>query len=108
MRIIMKTKARTGASVCGSEFCFAAYFRELRPDVRRTRGCGPLMTRPARFELRRAGSSVLLLNYRGYGSFEVAHGSTLFLDEVGELPLIAAANRDLEKAAREKRFYIIG
>jgi transcriptional regulator with GAF, ATPase, and Fis domain len=71
---------------------------------------------------------------RQVGRFEVAHGSTLFLDEVGELPLevqvkllrvlqekeiqrlggtnvisvdvriIAATNRDLEKAVREKRF----
>ena len=68
------------------------------------------------------------------GRFELAHGSTLFLDEVGELPLevqvkllyvlqekevqrlgstktisvdvriIAATNQDLEKAVREKRF----
>jgi transcriptional regulator with GAF, ATPase, and Fis domain len=71
---------------------------------------------------------------RQVGRFEVAHGSTLFLDEVGELPLevqvkllrvlqekqvqrlgspksiavdvriIAATNRDLEKAIHEKRF----
>lgn len=71
---------------------------------------------------------------RQVGRFEVAHGSTLFLDEVGELPLdvqvkllrvlqekqiqrlgsskdtavdvriIAATNRDLEKAVREKTF----
>jgi formate hydrogenlyase transcriptional activator len=71
---------------------------------------------------------------RQVGRFEVAHGSTLFLDEVGELPLevqikllrvlqekqverlgspkaisvdvriIAATNRDLEKAVREKKF----
>src|SRR5271166_563935 len=71
---------------------------------------------------------------RQVGRFEAAHGSTLFLDEVGELPLevqvkllrvlqekqiqrlgsskdtsvdvriIAATNRDLEKAVREKTF----
>jgi transcriptional regulator with GAF, ATPase, and Fis domain len=71
---------------------------------------------------------------RQVGRFELAHGSTLFLDEVGELPLdvqikllrvlqekqlerlgspktisvdvriIAATNQDLEKAVREKRF----
>jgi formate hydrogenlyase transcriptional activator len=71
---------------------------------------------------------------RQVGRFEVAHGSTLFLDEVGELPLeiqikllrvlqekqverlgspktisidvriIAATNQDLDKAVREKRF----
>jgi len=71
---------------------------------------------------------------RQVGRFEVAHGSTLFLDEVGELPLdvqvkllrvlqekqverlgsnktisvdvriIAATNRDLQKAVREKTF----
>jgi transcriptional regulator with GAF, ATPase, and Fis domain len=71
---------------------------------------------------------------RQVGRFELAHGSTLFLDEVGELSLevqakllrvleerrierlgspksisvdvriIAATNRDLEKAVREKRF----
>ncbi len=71
---------------------------------------------------------------RQVGRFEIAHGSTLFLDEVGELPLevqvkllrvlqekqverlgssktisvdvriIAATNRDLEKAVREKTF----
>jgi formate hydrogenlyase transcriptional activator len=71
---------------------------------------------------------------RQAGRFEVAHGSTLFLDEVGELPLdvqakllravqerqierlgsskgiscdvriVAATNRDLEKEVREKRF----
>jgi formate hydrogenlyase transcriptional activator len=71
---------------------------------------------------------------RQVGRFEVAHGSTLFLDEVGELPIevqakllrvlqekqmqrlgspksitvdvriIAATNRDLEKAIHEKRF----
>ena len=71
---------------------------------------------------------------RQVGRFEVAHGSTLFLDEVGELPLevqvkllrvlqerqvqrlgnnktiavdvriIAATNRDLEKAVRERTF----
>ena len=71
---------------------------------------------------------------RQVGRFEVAHGSTLFLDEVGELPLelqvkllrvlqekqverlgssksiavdvriIAATNRDLEMAVREKKF----
>ncbi len=71
---------------------------------------------------------------RQVGRFEVAHGSTLFLDEVSELPLevqakllrvlqekqvqrlgspknitvdvriIAATNRDLEEAIREKRF----
>jgi formate hydrogenlyase transcriptional activator len=71
---------------------------------------------------------------RQVGRFEVAHGSTLFLDEVSELPLevqtkllrvlqekqvqrlgspksiavdvriIAATNRDLEKAIREKSF----
>ena len=71
---------------------------------------------------------------RQVGRFEVAHGSTLFLDEVSELPIevqakllrvleekqvqrlgspknitvdvriIAATNRDLEKAVREKRF----
>ena len=71
---------------------------------------------------------------RQVGRFEVAHGSTLFLDEVGELPLevqvkllrvlqekqiqrlgsskdtavdvriIAATNRDLEKAVRDKTF----
>jgi formate hydrogenlyase transcriptional activator len=71
---------------------------------------------------------------RQVGLFEVAHGSTLFLDEVGELPpevqvkllrvlqekqvqrlgspksisvdvrIIAATNQDLEKAVREKRF----
>jgi formate hydrogenlyase transcriptional activator len=71
---------------------------------------------------------------RQVGRFEVAHGSTLFLDEVGELPLevqvkllrvlqekrverlgssksvsvdvriIAATNRDLDKSVREKRF----
>jgi formate hydrogenlyase transcriptional activator len=71
---------------------------------------------------------------RQVGRFELAHGSTLFLDEVGELPLemqvkllrvlqekqvqrlgssqtisvdvriIAATNRDLEKAVREKTF----
>jgi formate hydrogenlyase transcriptional activator len=71
---------------------------------------------------------------RQAGRFEVAHGSTLFLDEVGELPLevqakllralqekqierlgsskaiscdvriIAATNRDLEKEVHEKRF----
>jgi formate hydrogenlyase transcriptional activator len=71
---------------------------------------------------------------RQVGRFEVAHDSTLFLDEVGELPLevqikllrvlqekqverlgspkaisinvriIAATNRDLEKAVREKKF----
>jgi PAS domain S-box-containing protein len=71
---------------------------------------------------------------RQVGRFELAHGSTLFLDEVGELPLemqvkllrvleerlverlgsskpiqvdvriIAATNRDLEKAVREKAF----
>ncbi len=71
---------------------------------------------------------------RQMGRFELAHGSTLFLDEVGELPpdvqikllrvlqekqlerlgssktisidvrIIAATNQDLEKAVREKRF----
>jgi formate hydrogenlyase transcriptional activator len=71
---------------------------------------------------------------RQVGRFELAHGSTLFLDEVGELPLevqakllrvlqekevqrlgspkritvdvriIAATNRDLEKAIHERRF----
>jgi formate hydrogenlyase transcriptional activator len=71
---------------------------------------------------------------RQVGRFELAHGSTLFLDEVGELPLevqvkllrvleerqvqrlgsskntsvdvriIAATNKDLEKAIREERF----
>jgi len=71
---------------------------------------------------------------RQVGRFEVAHGSTLFLDEVGELPLevqvkllrvlqdkqiqrlgsskdtavdvriIVATNRDLERAVREKTF----
>jgi transcriptional regulator with GAF, ATPase, and Fis domain len=71
---------------------------------------------------------------RQIGRFELAHGSTLFLDEVGELPLevqvkllrvleerqverlggstsikvdvriIAATNRDLEKAVRERKF----
>lgn len=71
---------------------------------------------------------------RQAGRFEVAHGSTLFLDEIGELPLevqakllralqekqverlgssksisfdvriIAATNRDLDKEVREKRF----
>ncbi len=71
---------------------------------------------------------------RQMGRFEAAHGSTLFLDEVGELPLeaqtkllrvlqerqferlgstktvsidvriIAATNQNLEKAVREKRF----
>jgi formate hydrogenlyase transcriptional activator len=71
---------------------------------------------------------------RQVGRFEVAHGSTLFLDEVGELPLevqvkllrvlqekqverlgssksisvdvriVAATNRDLEQAVREKQF----
>ena len=71
---------------------------------------------------------------RQVGRFELAHGSTLFLDEVGELPpevqvkllrvlenrqverlgssksisvdvrIIAATNRDLEKAVHEKRF----
>jgi transcriptional regulator with GAF, ATPase, and Fis domain len=71
---------------------------------------------------------------RQVGRFEVAHGSTLFLDEVGELPhavqvkllrvlqerqierlgssrsisvdvrIIAATNRDLETAVRENRF----
>jgi len=71
---------------------------------------------------------------RQAGRFEAAHGSTLFLDEVGELPLeaqtkllrvlqerqferlgsnktvsidvriIAATNQNLEKAVREKRF----
>jgi len=71
---------------------------------------------------------------RQVGRFEVAHGSTLFLDEVGELPhavqvkllrvlqekqierlgsskpifvdvrIIAATNRDLEAAVRENRF----
>jgi formate hydrogenlyase transcriptional activator len=71
---------------------------------------------------------------RQAGRFEVAHGSTLFLDEVGELPsdvqvkllrvlqerqvqrlgspkdiavdvrIIAATNQDLEKGVREKRF----
>jgi formate hydrogenlyase transcriptional activator len=71
---------------------------------------------------------------RQIGRFELAHGSTLFLDEVGELPLamqvkllrvletrqferlgsskpisvdvriIAATNRDLETAVREKKF----
>jgi transcriptional regulator with GAF, ATPase, and Fis domain len=71
---------------------------------------------------------------RQVGRFELAHGSTLFLDEVSELPLdaqtkllrvlqerqverlgspktisidvriIAATNQDLEKAVREKRF----
>lgn len=71
---------------------------------------------------------------RQVGRFEVAHGSTLFLDEVGELPpevqvkllrvlqekqverlgssktisvdvrIIAATNQDLDKAVREKRF----
>jgi formate hydrogenlyase transcriptional activator len=71
---------------------------------------------------------------RQVGRFELAHGSTLFLDEVGELPLdaqtkllrvlqekqverlgsskiisidvriIAATNQNLEKAVREKRF----
>jgi DNA-binding NtrC family response regulator/signal transduction histidine kinase len=68
------------------------------------------------------------------GRFEVAHGSTLFLDEIGELPpemqvkllrviqegrfervggtktitvdvrIIAATNRDLEKAVQERKF----
>jgi formate hydrogenlyase transcriptional activator len=71
---------------------------------------------------------------RQVGRFELAHGSTLFLDEVGELPMgmqakllrvleekrverlgspksilvdvriIAATNRDLEKAVRAKQF----
>jgi transcriptional regulator with GAF, ATPase, and Fis domain len=71
---------------------------------------------------------------RQVGRFELAHGSTLFLDEVGELPLgvqvkllrvledrqverlgspksisvnlriIAATNRDLEQAVRENKF----
>lgn len=71
---------------------------------------------------------------RQVGRFEVAHGSTLFLDEIGELPpevqvkllrvleqkqierlgssksisvdvrIVAATNRDLERAVREKRF----
>src|SRR6266404_1757707 len=71
---------------------------------------------------------------RQVGRFEVAHGSTLFLDEVSELPMevqvkllrvlqekeiqrlggthvisvdvriIAATNQDLEKAVRDKRF----
>jgi transcriptional regulator with GAF, ATPase, and Fis domain len=71
---------------------------------------------------------------RQMGRFQLAHGSTLFLDEVGELPLevqikllrvlqekqierlgspttiaidvriIAATNRDLEKAVRDKTF----
>jgi transcriptional regulator with GAF, ATPase, and Fis domain len=71
---------------------------------------------------------------RQAGRFEVAHGSTLFLDEIGELPLdvqakllralqekkierlgssksisfdvriVAASNRDLEKEINEKRF----
>lgn len=71
---------------------------------------------------------------RQVGRFELAHGSTLFLDEVGELPLeiqvkllrvlqekqverlggsksisvdvriVAATNRDLEQAVRDKRF----
>jgi formate hydrogenlyase transcriptional activator len=71
---------------------------------------------------------------RQVGRFELAHGSTLFLDEVGELPMgmqakllrvledkrverlgssksilvdvriIAATNRDLERAVREKQF----
>ncbi len=71
---------------------------------------------------------------RQVGRFELAHGSTLFLDEVGELPLevqvkllrvlqdkqlerlgssktisvdvriVAATNQDLQKAVRERRF----
>jgi formate hydrogenlyase transcriptional activator len=38
------------------------------------------------------------------GRFVVADGSTLFLDEIGEFPVVAATNRDLEQAVRDGRF----
>ena len=107
--------------------------RAARPMVRVSCGAIPATLIESELFGREKGAYTGALS-RQVGRFELAHGSTLFLDEVGELSLevqvkllrvlqerqverlgsskaitvdvriVAATNRDLEQAVREKKF----
>jgi formate hydrogenlyase transcriptional activator len=127
----------TGETGTGKDMVASAIhefsLRSLRPMVRIN--CGAIPGTLVESELfgRERGAYTGAMS-RQVGRFELAHGSTLFLDEVGELSpevqakllrvleqrkierlgssksisidvrLIAATNRDLEKAVRDRKF----